>query len=315
MNQYLTEIILFSLLLIFFLSLFWWVNESSILSKVFATTRNSLEMSRVRQFQNQRRDLLLQQERKGYVYHLEKRLLYSGISTRFPLLTPFVYLGLKIVVAAIVYCVAYMMGTGIFKAGLFAALFLFLWYLTENMRMLHNYNQTEECLIKFLDCLGNYSVTTSEITWILSQVSEYMEEPVKSVLEECCLEAQTTGDSSFALLYMAEKLQHPKFAELIRNLEISIRYSADLTIMVAQSKKTLGEYLRMRQERKSLTREAWVNILILGSMTLVILKAVEILLSVPMNRLLFSTIPGVLCVSCIVFILFLFYRKIRKMDV
>lgn len=53
--------------------------------------------------------------------------------------------------------------------------------------------------------LGNYSLTAGEITSVLGQVSKYMEEPLRSAMEECAYEAQITGDHSTALLTMAER--------------------------------------------------------------------------------------------------------------
>lgn len=91
---------------------------------------------------------------------------------------------------------------------------------------------------------------------ILGQVSRYVEEPLKGALEECAYEAQTTpGDSSLALLSMAERIEHPKIKELARNLEISIRYMADLTTLVDSSRRSAREYLRMEEERKGMLEE------------------------------------------------------------
>ena len=66
---------------------------------------------------------------------------------------------------------------------------------------------TNENLLKCLNFLGNYSLTAGEITMVLGQVSRYVEEPLKGALEECAYEAQTTGDSSLALLSMAERIE------------------------------------------------------------------------------------------------------------
>lgn len=70
----------------------------------------------------------------------------------------------------------------------------------------------------------------------------------------------------------------------------------------------------MRQERKSLVREAWVNILILGAMTLVILKALEALVGIPLSEIMLHTLPGIGCLTVIGVILLLFYRQVRMLD-
>lgn len=313
MNQFLIRSILFSFLTLFFVLTFYWMNANSLVIQVFYAARQNLEETQDRRHKDRRRSILLQLDRNGVVAAIEKRIQYSGLINWFPLLNPYVYFGGKVVIASGIYFIGALLQYPVFLRALLVAGGLFVLYLLENIMIARNYNRTEDSLIKLLDCLGSYSVTTSEITWILSQVCEYMEEPVKGVLEECCLEAQVTGDYSMALLYTAEKLQHPKFRELLRNLEISLRYCADLTVMVAQSKRSITEYMRMRQERKALVREAWVNILILGAMALIILKAVGVLLSVPMTQMLFHTWPGIVCVIVIVGILLMFYMQIRKL--
>ena len=97
-------------------------------------------------------------------------------------------------------------------------------------------------------------------------------------------------------------------------MEISMRYSADFTILVSQSRKAIREHMRMRQEQKALAGEAWVNILILAAMTVVILKTVEVLIGVPIQDILWGTWVGKGCLAGIVAILFAFYKKIRKLD-
>lgn len=319
MNQFILMVALFSLLFLTFICMFLWIKEKSFLRTFYIRTLQNLQETAGRKSAENRqkilrRDEFLHQNGSGFWERCEKRLLYSGLSVRFPLLTTYVWITLRVILGALIYFVGCLLHLSLLQNLLLVLFMQFLLYVGENMLMQRNFNRTEDSLLKLLDCLGSYSVTTSEITWILGQISSYMEEPVRGVLEQCCLEAQTTGDCSIALLYMAEKLEHPKFQELIRNLEISIRYSADLTVLTAQSRRSIGEYVRMRQERKALGREAWINMLILGGMTLIILKAVEALVGIPMEEILFHTLPGKGCIGVILLILFLFYRQVKVLD-
>ena len=297
-----------------FFLLFWWVRRESIIHNMIHHTYEVLEQAARRREEDSRQGLLLLNRPKGVVYSLEQRLLYSGLSRRFPFLTPEIYMVSNLLIMIGIYFLFTLLGKA-WWLGVAAVLLLEGGlYLLQNLLILQNYNAVDQNLLKFLDFLGNYSITSGEVTAVLSQISEYMEEPLKSVLEECYYEAQTSGDTSLALLSMAEKLQHPKFKEIVRNLEISMRYSADFTVLVNQSRKSVREHMRMRQERKSLASEAWVNILILGAMTVVILITVESLIGVPIEEMLFQTWVGRGCVTGIVVILFLFYRQIQKMD-
>lgn len=294
--------------------LFWWIRKESIIHNVMHQAYETLEQAAAKRVGDNRRSMLLLKRPKGFLHHLEQMLLYSGLTRKFRFLTPEIYIAGNLFIAALIYFLFTIAGCAWWMSLGAILVFEVSVYLLQNLLVLRNYNAVDENLLKFLDFLGNYSITSGEVTAILSQISGYLEEPLKSVLEECYYEAQTSGDTSIALLSMAEKIQHPKFKELVRNLEISMRYSADFTILVNQSRKSIREHMRMRQERKALANEAWVNILILGVMTLVILKSVEALIGVPIEEMLLQTWVGRGCLAGIVVILFLFYKQVRKID-
>ncbi len=313
MNGYI-KIILLAELFGGFLSLFLWIHRESLLHQLWKRAYDSLETAAARRVQDNRRSLQLLQGRRGFWQRMEQRLLYSGLRRHFPRLTPELWILGNLAAGTLCYFLALVLGTPWQIALLAPGALWLLIYGAVNLGMARQFNATDENLMKFLDFLGNYSITAGEITAVLQQVSPYVGEPLRCVLDECYYEAQTSGDTSVALLAMAEKLQHPKFQELVRNLEISMRYSADLTVLVSQSRRSLREYTRMRQERKALAREAWVNMLILGAMTVVILKALEALVGIPLSEILLHTLPGIGALTVIGVILLLFYRQVRLLD-
>lgn len=297
-----------------FAALFLWIRRESILGQLWRMAYGSLEAAAAKRVQDNRRSLQLLRGKRTFWQRMEQRLLYSGVTRRFPFLTPELWILGNLMGGAAAYFLALLLGAAWHRALLAAGGIWLLVHAVLNQRMSRNYNNTDENLMKFLDFLGNYSITSGEITAVLGQVSPYVGEPLRGVLDACYYEAQTSGDTSVALLSMAEKLQHPKFRELVRNLEVSLRYSADLKVLVSQSRRSLREYARMRQERKALIREAWINILILGAMTVVILKAMESLVGIPLSEIMFHTLPGIGCLTVIGVILLLFYRQVRLLN-
>ncbi len=292
--------------------LFWWMRKESIIHNVMYRAYESLDSAAKKRADDNRQGMLLLRYRQGTLYRLEQMLLYSGLNRKIPILTPELYIAGNLATAALLYLL-FTLISKVWWWGLAAILvFEISSYLVQNLLILHNYKAVDRELLKFLDFLGNYSITSGEITTILHQVSGYMEEPLKTVLEECYYEAQTSGDTSLALFSMMEKIQHPKFKELVINLEISMRYSADFTILVSQSRKSVREHMRMRTEQEALVGEAWINIVILGIMTVVILKMVEVLIAVPLEEIILGSFVGRGCVLGIGLILFCFYRQIRK---
>ncbi len=308
------KIVLFLEILTCFVLLFWWIRQESIIHNLMYRAYENLEQAAKKREEDRRRGMLLKNTRKGILFQLERQLLYSGLTGKIPFLTPELWITVNIILVAIIYTIGTILSNNWWLGLLIVLIFEVSVYLLQNLLVLRNYNSVDRELLKFLDFLGNYSITTGEVTIILKQISGYLEEPLRSVLEECYYEAQTTGDTGMALLSMAEKIQHPKFKELVRNMEISMRYSADFTILVSQSRKSIREHMRMRQEQKALAGEAWVNILILGAMTVIILKTVEVLIGVPIQDILLQTWVGRGCLIGILVILFLFYNKIRKLD-
>ena len=302
------KVVLFIELLSGFLLLFWWIRRDSIIHNLTYHAYENMEQAARKRAEDRRSTLLLKNTRKGILFHLEQQLLYSGLTDKIPFLTPELWITGNLILMALCYTIGTILSNNWWLGFLIILIFEVSVYLLQNLLVLRNYNAVDRELLKFLDFLGNYSITSGEVTIILKQISGYLEEPLKSVLEECYYEAQTTGDTGMALLSMAEKVQHPKFKELVRNMEISMRYSADFTILVSQSRKSIREHMRMRQEQKALASEAWVNILILGAMTVIILKTVEVLIGVPIQDILLKTWVGRGCLMSILVILFLFYN-------
>lgn len=304
---------IFALLLTGFLLLFRKNRLLEKLEQLFKRTQLEMdEMTRRRSLED-RKKLMQLQSRHTWWTALEQELNYSGLRLRFPGLTVELWIVCNLIagtcVAALLFSQVNLAAGGIGLLVLFVGeKTIFRWMRTANLRKVNGY------LMKLLDFLGNYSITAGEITGILQQVSRYMEEPLKSALESCYYEAQFTGDTGLALLSMAEKIEHPKFKELARNMEVSIRYCADLTALVAGSKRSLREYLRVTQERKGMLQEALINMVLLLVLSLVILAAVGALVQMPIAQLLLETLPGRMGLCVLVIICVLFVGQFRRVN-
>lgn len=87
MSDYI-KILLLAELAAGFTALFQWIRRESILHQLWHRAYDSLETAAARRVQDNRRSLQLLQGKKGFWQRMEQRLLYSGISRRFPFLTP-----------------------------------------------------------------------------------------------------------------------------------------------------------------------------------------------------------------------------------
>lgn len=284
--------IVLGLLFTGFYLLFFRIRWLELVKQAMQRTRWEMNESARRRLLADRRKLLLLQQENTIWYRLERELYYSGWKRRMPFLTVEVWL-LCNGIAMIGTFLLVLFSTGKWlMAGGGMIIFVALEYLFLHICKAGEFCSVNENLLKLLNFLGNYSITVGEVTSVFSQVSKYVEEPVKSVLSECCYEAQTTGDAGMALLVMAEKIQHPKFKELAYNMEVSIRYCADFKALVEGSRHSVREYLRMKEEQKGILREALINIILLLVMSVFSLIAVDGLIDSSIWDVLFGTFPG-----------------------
>lgn len=303
---------IFVLLFLGFLLLFRRIRWLEIIGQLLRQTKEGVDDATRRRLLENRRNLLALQKKHTLWYRLEQELHYSGLQRRLPFLTAEIWLMSNVVSAALLF----LGGLLVMRKWMWAILpvllllgleAIILW--TCKLKELHSVNEN---LLKFLNFLGNYSITAGEVTGIFHQVSRYVDEPIKSALAECCYEAQITGDAGQALLTMAEKIEHPKFKELARNMEVSIRYMADFSLLVDGSRRSVREYLRLGEERKGMLREAMINMALLLILSVVALLAVDGLIDTSIWQIVWGTLPGRVAVIILLAVLTLFIRQLYK---
>ena len=274
-------------------------------------TRTEMDLAARQRGLENRRQLMELQQNHSLWFRLERLLYYSGVRQRFPKVTVEVWVSAGVAAVGTVFLVIMAFG-GMATAFVTVAVLMAAGMVTLRYLRARNLRAVNDNLMKLLDFLGNYSVTAAEVTGVFDQVSRYMEEPIKTALEECYLEAQTTGDAGTALLSMADKVEHPKFQELARNIEISIRYCADFTALVSTSRRGMREHLRISQERKAMLREAIVNMALLMAMSLTVLLTVGNLIGLPFRELVFGTVPGRIGTGILGVIFLLFWMQLQR---
>lgn len=260
------------------------------LEQFYRKTKNTLKKSNRETILMMRRALLQSQDKNPFWFQVEKCVYYTGLKRRFPFLS-----GMHLVLGGIVATallllllmpfgfVAALLGCSVFGVATFGVLF----FLRKR-----EWKQTGQSLMSFLDFLGNYSVTAGEITWIFEQIAPYMKAPVKAALEDCVVEAKMTGDVNMALIAMADRVEHTQFREIIRNLEIGIRYLADFKSLVNTCKRSLRDYEKALREQKSMAMEGMVNFSLLLGMCLLSFFVVNGLIERSVWEILFFTWIG-----------------------
>lgn len=304
-------VFLFILLFCMFWLMFYEIKIKRHFRELFLRTRADIDASRRQRILDGRKRLSEINQENTFLVSVERVIQYSGLDIYLPGLTAEWWIAGNAVVLSFLFLTALML-FGLLPAVLLTAFMAGAEFFFVRLLRLRNLQRVGANLLKFLDFLGNYSITAAEVTGVFNQVSRYMDEPLRSALDICYYEAQTTGDAGLALLSMAEKIEHPKFKELARNMEISIRYCADFSAMVSSSRRSIREYLRVSQERREMLWEAVVNMILLMGMSVAILSVVGFLTDNSLWELMTGTLPGRVGLVILPAIFAVFAGQLRK---
>lgn len=296
----------------FFLT-FYHFGRLRALRRLLQKTRSSMEDAARKRLLSARSNLSRLQREEGVWFFLERQLCHSGLKRRFPFLGAEGFVLASVLAGTVLFVLGSLLG-GIFWGCVCMGMLAMLEVLAITLGKAMEMRAVNENLMKFLDFLGNYGVMAGDVISVFEQIGKFMDEPIRSALEECCVEAQTTGDVGMALLSMADKIEHPQFQELLRNIEVSSRYSADFVTLVNFSRRSMREYLRSNRERKSLLREASINMLLLLGMSAFALVTVNGLLDADVWAMLVETIVGRIALGVVATILLLFGMQIYRLE-
>lgn len=284
-----------------------YLKESRVLSSVAGSAYQKALEQEVDRREEQQKLLLVegQQEKVNLLYKLDLLVLQSNIRKFLPFASTEILLILTLILGAVSFgVVTSQSGTWIFGILGFAAV-CFLSYMVLYFMALHNYKKTEDSLMTFINLLENYSSMEDELIAIFSRISPFLTEPVKSAIEQCCLEAEMTGDRRRAARNLEKRIEHDKFKELVRNLEICSRYEANYAEVIKDSRSLLREYLAAVKERKAIVNNARIEIaMIIGCCGLVFWMINDFTQSGIFSLLLGSTIGNILLVYCILMVLY-----------
>ena len=263
--------------------------------KVFSTVAGSVyekakEQEEERQSE-QSRLLLIEgrQEKTNLLYKLDLLVLQSNIRKIIPFASTEILLILTIALSAAGFAVATSInGTWIFGILGFIGIG-FLCYMVLYFMALNNYRKTEESLMTFIDLLENYSSMEDELIAIFSRIQTFLTEPVRSAVEQCCMEAEMTGDKGKA----------------IRNLEICSRYEANYGEVIKDSRSLLREYLAAAKERKAILNNARIEIAMIIGCCGVVLWMMNDFTQTGILAVLFGNTAGnMILVYCILMVLY-----------
>ena len=290
MNVY-CNLAVFTLLFAGFFGMMQDIRTAENLRKAARLAVRRLDEKGKRSAAEKREAIRMRTDRDGFTARIDRALVYSCMNRAVPGITAEKFIAVITLSVTLI-----LIGIGSLKgpaAGcVCSVLFLFFVYGCIKCMGIINLRKTGEDLPRLLDLLGSFAATGAVYSNVFGQISIYMNEPLRTVFEECEAEGRMSGDISLALLTMADKIEHPQFKQLIRNMEITSRHSEDITGLVNDTRRSLRDYIREASDRKAMLRESAINMVILLIMSFAVLDISAHLSEVSVYSLVFKSLPG-----------------------
>ncbi len=244
-------------------------------------------------------------QKTGLSQYLDRELTYAGIRTKNPGISGENLIKWNVIGICLLLFSNAIFGYSCKFTFIIVVLSLALQYVIIYIKKMLAFRKTDENLLKLVDFLGNYSLTSGEIGAVFYRVSIYMDEPIKSLLEQAFYEIHTTGDTRSAIRILQESVEHPKFKELMLNLEAALSYSGNLKTVLNGSRKDIREYKSARLKRRTLISEALIEMGILVAMSLMILIFTDKVLGLNVKDIITQSNIG--RITCVIISLILFF--------
>ena len=242
--------------------------------------------------------------------YMNNKFIYSRIDKYITFMTPALWFAFEIIlfIATLILLLAFKVD--LLLSFIFAFIAGFVPFFVELLMAHQNYKKEDKQLVEFLNMIGNYSLSSGEITDVFAHVYPMVDNPIRDSLEECIYEAENLG-SEQALINLANKIEHPKFKEIIQNLRVAQKYSGNFRSVVENNNAALVDYIKQKRERDHLATFNMISLVICLIITVFIFIALGQMINTNVFEYLVTTTTGQICLliaaGCVGFFIWKIY--------
>ena len=237
------KILISILLFAAILGLIVYLNETHLIKKQVVSIFKNISNSNKKRLTNQEKQNALYGVRQGsWINKYDELLKYSGFiykhpwtkSTEYFVIALFSLCFFVLVIGSLIFNI----GTGIILSVL--TYILIIGYL--GMLRRRNYKKVGQTILSFANLISSYSSSSDDIISILNRTTISLEDPLRSAVESCCMEAKK-GNVIRAMKNLEDSIEYAPFKTLIRNLSIAANNEANYTKVVDDARKMIRDRL------------------------------------------------------------------------
>ena len=210
-------------------------------------------------------------QNKSFINSIDLLIERSRIKEKLPFLNTEVYISLNIIISMIAFLAGILI-VHYWLIGIVCAMFSIIalyaiLYIISGI----NYEMIDKDALTFLNIMENYSGTNDDIVTIMGRTYPYLKNPLKKYVEEFYNECNSTGDLTMAFSNLELKIENERIRDIVRNIEICSRHEANYKEIIEDSRDTLKDYLKSKQNRKAIINNGRLEILMCIVMCFIVL--------------------------------------------
>lgn len=249
----------------------------------------------------------------GIFFETDLALVKSGIQAKLPFFTTEVLIICMAATAVILFAICSLNHLPSIISLAAAITGIFSWYMLIKILLNRNTRRIESNMMKFVNLIENYSRVSDDIKEIFKYTAPFLDEPLKSAVDECVTELEIKSDTYAAFKKLEIRVGHRQFGELIRNIELCSRHNTDYAAVIRKNRDVIQDYLSEKQTRKQMANSARTNIIILYAGAFVSLKMVSGIGELDLNAMLLATRGGNIILSIVFAVIVFSIWKMIKM--
>lgn len=131
---------------------------------------------------------------------------------------------------------------------------MFIAYMALKVAISQRNRNIEGQLVKFMNVLDNLFIYNSDVTAVLRDCAQYMDNPLRGIIIDSVLEAETSGDPIQAFNNLQGKVESKYFKQLIHNLSVCSRHANNYSDIIADTRSIFTIYSKTDKEKGTLKK-------------------------------------------------------------
>lgn len=273
-----------------------------------------------KQSQSKRRAIYQQQyEEVGLVEKLpliqrwDQAYSQSMIQYRFPALNTELFSGILVIAGSVAGICGLCLCRNSPGLGVLVGLAFFGVTLAVGVCLVHllrrsKWKQTEKELMPFLNIVDNFSKSEQDLFQIFELAVPYLKGPIKSAIGECSQYAASTGNRMEAIRDLLYRVEHPKFREIVQNLEICSKNDGNYGAIMQDMREGLSSYLSNRKEEAGIWKQGQIQMIVILCLGIPMVTMLSVVTQVPLSELAHNLFGRIIIGYWIVLLLFILYQ-------